>query len=114
MGRLCPDLTVADKPWADQARDFVLYYDICADRPSGGLWLLGLFMAQQWARLIGDPQNHLDEARLMLRVLEAERTKQGSAWSDMFFRVRKWVGQVERESTGTAENVPTFESAPAD
>jgi hypothetical protein len=95
MGRRIPDLSIADKSWAEQAEDFILYYDICAEN-SGSIWLLGLLMANQWLRLVEDPRPDLGEARLMLQVLEAERANQGSAWSDLYFRVMKWIGEVEQ------------------
>jgi hypothetical protein len=58
-------------------------------------------MAQQWLRLIGDPHNednHLDEGRLLLRVLEAERERQGSAWSDLYFRVQKGLSSISTDA----------------
>lgn len=104
MGRRIPDLSIAGKSWAEQAGDFILYYDICSEGRSGPIWLLGLFMAKQWLRLIKDPPLDLHEAKLMLKVLEAERPNQGSAWSDLYFRVMKWISEVEASSDKTASD----------
>lgn len=95
MGRRIPGMHVDGKSWAEQAQDFILYYDVCSEGRSGPTWLLGMFMAKQWLRLINDPQPDVGEAKLMLKVLEAERPGQGSAWSDLYFRVMRWLGEVE-------------------
>jgi hypothetical protein len=63
MVKRIPDLSAAGKTWAEQAEDFILYYDACAEN-NGQSWLLGLFMARQWRRLIDDGQDNVDEARL--------------------------------------------------
>jgi hypothetical protein len=40
----------------------------------------------------------------MLKVLEAERENQGSGWSDMYFRVKKWLGEIESAKTVESQN----------
>jgi len=94
MVKRIPDLSDTSKTWAEQADDFVLYYDACAAN-QGASWLLGLFMAQQWRGLIDAPQASVDEAKLLVRVLEAERASQGTGWSDLYFRVIKWLDEVD-------------------
>jgi hypothetical protein len=100
MVRSLPDLSVAGHPWEQQAADFVRYYDVCYERRGDANWLLGLFMAQQWCRMVSTPLPDLQEARLLLQVLEAERRNQGTAWSDLYFRVGRWIGELEAFGKG--------------
>lgn len=86
------------QPWMVQAEWLVGYFEGLANREKedANSWVLGLFMAKNWMRLLGEAQVNLEEAKLFLRALEAERTKQGSGWSDLWYRVRYWTEEIEK------------------
>ncbi len=90
------DAVMHKATWLEQAQWFVSYYERVAAN-EGSAWLLGLFMAKQWLRLLPQPQRDIEELHLFVKVLEAERLNQGSGWSDMYFRARKWVEEVESQ-----------------
>ena len=86
------------EPWDVQAHEMIGYFQSLAERQGdeGTKWLLGLFMARHWMRLITEPYGDLEEARLFLRALEAERPHHGSGWHDLSIRVRYWIDEQER------------------
>ena len=88
MGQLATD------PLEAQAHYFIHYYQSLAES-EGDSWLMGLYMAQQWLRYLKEPQVDLGEVRLFKRALEAERKNQGSGWTDLLWRVRNWINNLE-------------------
>jgi hypothetical protein len=94
-----PDINSDGKSWTEQAQDFVDYYR-SLDESKGSSWMFGLLMAKQWARLLSDTSPDLHEAKLLLRVLEAERAKQGTGWSDMCIRIERWIAEIEGTRKG--------------
>lgn len=95
-----PESVDMSHPWGEQAAYFVAYYEAVDThrRDDVDRWALGLLAAKQWARLLEQPEPDLEEATLLLRVLEAERPTQGSAWSDLYFRVKYWLEEVTQSS----------------
>jgi hypothetical protein len=88
------------QPWDVQAHWLVNYFQGLAEREGekGIPWMLGLFMATHWMKLIQEPCLDLEEARLFLQALEAERPKQGTGWPDLWWRVKSWIAVKEQSS----------------
>jgi hypothetical protein len=76
------------------AKEVVNYFQKLVD-DKGDQWLLGLFMAKQWLRLLESGHYDPDEVSLFIRTLEAERLRQGSGWSDLYIRVKRWAAEIE-------------------
>jgi len=94
MSRSVLDLRTYDKPWVEQVEAFVSYYQYLVDE-KGDIWLRGLHVAHRWLEVLSATPPDITEARLIVKVLEAERLTQGTAWSDMYFRLQKWIAEVE-------------------
>ncbi len=92
------------QPWVVQADWLVGYFEALANREGeeATSWVLGLFMAKNWLRLLGESQVNLEEVKLFLRTLEAERLKQGTGWSDLWVRVRYWIEELEQAGTNAS------------
>src|SRR5579883_592219 len=96
MSTKLPNLSSAGKTWRQQCDNFIVYYKILSEREKGAEWLLGLFMATQWRRLLNETSPDLDELRLLADALNAERHRQGTAWCDLHLRVSRWIDELER------------------
>jgi len=97
-----------DATWEEQANWFIHYYSTVCD-PHILACALGLFLAQQWLRLLNQPQHTLSELELLNRVLTVEKEYQGSGWGDLTGRVRKWV--AETKVRGEIESTARFSQA---
>ena len=89
-----PNYPEADATWVEQAEWCIDYYSR-DERPDRLIWRLGQFLAEEWLRLIAQPEPLILEAQMLSRVIDAEREHQGSGWRDMSERVRNWVAELE-------------------
>ena len=83
----------ATDPIVEQAKQLIQYFQGLVDR-QGAKWLLGLYMAKQWLKMLGEKHPTPEEIGLFLRVMEAERPNQGSGWSDLYFHVQYWANNI--------------------
>ncbi len=74
------------------------YYQNLVDE-HGAVWLLGLFMAKQWQRLLNEASDNLEELQLLARTMEAERMNQGSEWHHMWNCVKNRITEGEQQKT---------------
>jgi hypothetical protein len=81
----------------EQAQELVEYYQRTL-KTVGEKWTLGLFMARQWLRIVSEPRPDLEELKLMLRALEAEKDNQGVRWWDLYWRVKVLIEIIEQDA----------------
>lgn len=67
---------------------------------AGEKWALGLFIAKQWLRIVNEPRPDVEELKLMVRALEAEKDKQGVRWWDLYWRVKVLIEIIEQDGHG--------------
>ena len=80
----------------EQAQELVEYFQRTL-KTMGEKWALGLFMARQWLRIVNEPRPDLEELKLMLRALEAEKDNQGVRWWDLYWRVKVLIEIIEQD-----------------
>lgn len=77
-----------------QAHELIQYFQKQLEH-DGEKWALGLFMANHWLRIAGEQNPDLEELKLMLKVLEAEKDNQGMSWWDLHSRVKALIEIIE-------------------
>lgn len=83
----------------EQAQELVSYFQRTLEAV-GEKWALGLFMAEQWLRIVNEPRPNVEELKLMLRALEAEKDNQGVRWWDLYWRVKVLIEIIEQDGEG--------------
>jgi len=79
----------------EQANWLVHYYQSLCDAQGHVSWSLGLYMAKQWLRYLHEAEPDVEELRLFCQALESQRQSQGSGWTDLFDRVRRWIRTID-------------------
>lgn len=78
----------------EQAHNIVEYFQRTLEA-SGEKWALGLFMAKQWLRIVSEQNSDLEELKLMLRALNAEKDNQGMGWWELYCYVKALIELIE-------------------
>jgi hypothetical protein len=85
-------------PWGSgdprqQAEYLTSYYSwLTKEQGDKGIkWVLGLYMAKQWAELLHRPDLNIKDALFFYGALESQRHNQGSNWSQMILWVNTWL-----------------------
>lgn len=84
----------------EQAHELIQYFQHNVEF-NGEVWVLGLFMAKQWLRILNEQNPDLEELKLMLRALEAEKNNQGMSWWDLYWRVKVLIDEITEQGSLT-------------
>ncbi|HEX8550617.1 MAG TPA: hypothetical protein VF681_03575 [Abditibacteriaceae bacterium] len=79
-----------------QANESIVYYQQFADNGDSSMWL-GLYMSQQWRKLLDERHPDLNELKLFAKALENNGNFHGSQWLHMSIIVKYWVEDIEQE-----------------
>jgi hypothetical protein len=79
-----------------EADESIVYYQNFAGNGSPSMWL-GLYMSQQWRKLLDEPHPDLEELQLFAKALEGNGDNHGSQWHYLALIVKEWVHRIEKE-----------------
>lgn len=81
--------------WEQEAQDMIGYFKPLSERVSltntEREWHLGLFMADQWLRLVQHSSPDKAEVLLFCNTMKSQKMNMGSGWHDLMGRAEMWA-----------------------